>query len=135
MPEPALTPRLRLADDSHRIPALRPINQDGNFSGVTNAAQPTADDPLIAPSRDNSVSLGQAARSGLRQPIVTISPLIALFTAISGKPLDGFLKLTVATRLIRDAAGPGCPSRAAQRRHRYATSTRGPGRPQLDSHR
>jgi hypothetical protein len=40
---------------------------------------------------------------GLRQPIVVILLLIAFFTTISGKPLDGLLMLTVATLLVWDA--------------------------------
>jgi|SRR6266567_907741 len=44
------------------------------------------------------------ALSGLREPIVVILLLIALFTAISGKPLDGVFMLVVATGLAWDAA-------------------------------
>jgi hypothetical protein len=40
----------------------------------------------------------------LRQPIVAILLLIALFTTVSGKPLDGFLMLTVSVLLVWDAA-------------------------------
>ena len=71
---------------------------------MTDAAQGAAEDPLAAPAGEMSVSLGQAALTGLRQPIVAILLLIALFTTISGKPLDGFLMLTVATLLVWDAA-------------------------------
>jgi hypothetical protein len=39
----------------------------------------------------------------VRQPIVLILLLIAFFTTISGKPLDGFLMLTGAILLIWDA--------------------------------
>jgi hypothetical protein len=41
--------------------------------------------------------------SGLRQPIVLILLLIAFFSTISGKPLDGLLMLLVAAGLARDA--------------------------------
>jgi hypothetical protein len=50
------------------------------------------------------VSLGRAAVSGLRQPIVTIQLPIALFTTVAGKALDGFLMLAVAILLTFDAA-------------------------------
>jgi hypothetical protein len=70
---------------------------------VTDAAQGAAQDPLT-PSAAGSVSTGQAVFAGLRQPIVLILLLIAFFTTISGKPLDGFLMLTVAALLVWDAA-------------------------------
>jgi hypothetical protein len=41
---------------------------------------------------------------GIRQPIVIILLLIAFFSAISGKPLDGLLMLLVAGGLAWDAA-------------------------------
>jgi hypothetical protein len=44
------------------------------------------------------------ALAGVREPIVVILFLIAFFTAISGKPLDGLLLLIVATGLAWDAA-------------------------------
>lgn len=40
---------------------------------------------------------------GVRQPIVAILLLIAFFTVLSGKPLDGFLLSIVATALAWDA--------------------------------
>jgi hypothetical protein len=49
------------------------------------------------------LSPGQAIYIGIRQPIVLILLLIAPFTTVTGKPLDGFLMLTVATLLIWDA--------------------------------
>ena len=72
---------------------------------MTEAAHGAGPDPL-APSavRDGAVSAPQAVLAGLRQPIVLILLLIAFFTTISGKPLDGFLMLTVATLLAWDAA-------------------------------
>jgi hypothetical protein len=70
---------------------------------VTDAAQGATEEPL-APSALGSVSTGQAVFAGLRQPIVLILLLIAFFTTISGKPLDGFLMLTVATLLVWDSA-------------------------------
>jgi hypothetical protein len=42
--------------------------------------------------------------AGLREPIVVILYLIAFFTAISGKPLDGLLLFIVATGLAWDAS-------------------------------
>jgi len=68
---------------------------------VTHAAHGTGDDPVAAPA--SAISAGQAAVIGLRQPIVGVLLLIALFTTISGKPLDGFLMLTVAMLLASDA--------------------------------
>jgi hypothetical protein len=44
------------------------------------------------------------ALAGLREPIIVVLFLIAFFTAISGKPLDGVLLLLVATGLAWDAA-------------------------------
>ena len=52
---------------------------------------------------ERGLSPGQALGAGLRQPIVLILLLISFFTTISGKPLDGFLMLTVATLLVWDA--------------------------------
>ena len=71
---------------------------------MTDAAREAAKVPPVAQADAGSLSLGRAAGSGLRQPIVAILLLIALFTAVSGKPLDGFLMLAVATLLIFDAA-------------------------------
>jgi hypothetical protein len=45
-----------------------------------------------------------SAFSGLREPIVVILLLIAFFTAISGKPLDGVLLALVASGLAWDSA-------------------------------
>jgi hypothetical protein len=58
--------------------------------------------------RRRTVGAGPAGRvimvlSGLRQPIVLILLLIAFFSTISGKPLDGLLMLLVAAGLARDA--------------------------------
>jgi hypothetical protein len=61
------------------------------------------DDPVAAPAGAGAISAGQAALIGVRQPIVGMLLLIALFTTISGKPLDGFLMLTVAMLLAWDA--------------------------------
>jgi hypothetical protein len=44
------------------------------------------------------------ALAGIREPIVVILFLIAFFTSISGKPLDGLLLFIVATGLAWDAA-------------------------------
>lgn len=48
-------------------------------------------------------SSGRAIFAGLRQPVVLILLLIAFFSAISGKPLDGLLMLLVAVGLGWDA--------------------------------
>jgi len=70
---------------------------------VTDARQ-AGDDQLAAPGRPVAVTPGQAALSGLRQPLVGILLLIGLCSAISGKPLDGVLMATVALLLASDAA-------------------------------
>ena len=84
------------------MPIKRP--GEGRFAVVTDAAGEAAENPPAAQANASSVSLGRAAVSGLRQPIVAILLLIALFTTVSGKPLDGFLMLAVATLLTLDAA-------------------------------
>src|SRR6266568_9612861 len=90
------------------------------------------------------------ALSGLREPIVVILLLIALFTAISGKPLDGVFMLVVATGLAWDAArrarsrapapgggdpavpAPAAEAAAAEARAAEAAAARGrPRRPLL----
>jgi hypothetical protein len=83
-----------------------PINLpgQGSFALVTDAAGEVAESPPATQTSARSVSLGRAAASGLRQPTVAILLLIALFTTVSGKPLDGFLMLAVATLLAFDAA-------------------------------
>jgi hypothetical protein len=53
---------------------------------------------------ERELTPSQAVLAGVRQPIVLILLAIAFFTTISGKPLDGFLMLTVATLLVWDAA-------------------------------
>ena len=76
----------------------------GRFTVVTDAAGEAAENPPAMQTSARSVSLGRAALSGLRQPIVAILLLIALFTTVAGKPLDGFLMLAVAILLTFDAA-------------------------------
>lgn len=71
---------------------------------MTDAAHEAGDDQLAAPGRPVAITPGQAALSGLRHPLVGILLLIALCSAISGKPLDGFLMATVAVLLAWDAA-------------------------------
>jgi hypothetical protein len=72
---------------------------------VADAAQGASDEQLGHPAAAGlALSPAQAVLAGLRQPIVLILLLIAFFTTISGKPLDGFLMLTVATLLVWDAA-------------------------------
>jgi hypothetical protein len=49
--------------------------------------------------------------SGLRHPVVIVLLLIAFFSAISGKPLDGLLMLCVAVGLAWDGRQrPGAPA-------------------------
>ena len=70
---------------------------------MTEAAHEAGDDQLAAPGRPVAVTPAQAALSGLRQPLVGILLLIGLCSAISGKPLDGFLMAIVAVLLAWDA--------------------------------
>ena len=71
---------------------------------MTEAAHEAGDDQLTAPGRPVAITPGQAALSGLRHPLVGILLLIGLCSAISGKPLDGFLIAVVAVLLAWDAA-------------------------------
>ena len=71
---------------------------------MTEATHDAGDERLVGQGSGASLTAGQAVLSGLRQPLVAILLLIALCTAITGKPLDGFLMLTVATLLVWDAA-------------------------------
>ena len=77
-----------------------------------------------------SISPGQAVLSGFRQPVVAVLLLIALCTAISGKPLDGVLMLTVAMLLVADAARTGLrgPARATAAQQAPAAGPRLVGR-------
>lgn len=73
---------------------------------MTDAAPETGEDRIGAQRRADvagSVSASQGLLRGLRQPIVAILLLIALFTSISGKPFDGVLILAVACLLAWDA--------------------------------
>jgi hypothetical protein len=73
---------------------------------VTDAAQGTPDDSVITQSGIGSepqASLVHTTLTGLRQPIVLVLLLIAFFTSISGRVLDGILMLTVALLLASDA--------------------------------
>ena len=74
---------------------------------MTDAAGEADQTPIAAQADASTPSFGRAAVSGLRQPIVAILLLIALFTTVSGKPLDGFLMLVVAGLLSNDAARSG----------------------------
>lgn len=71
---------------------------------MTEAAHEAGDDQLAAPGRPAAATASQAALSGLRHPLVGILVLIGLCSAISGKPLDGFLMAVVAALLVTDAA-------------------------------
>lgn len=73
---------------------------------MSEAAQGASEERLAG----QALSPARALYAGFRQPVVWILLLIALFTTISGKPLDGFLMLTVATLLMWDATR----ARAAQ---------------------
>jgi hypothetical protein len=73
---------------------------------VTDAAHETGDETLARSATavgDPLATRAQAAMTAIRQPIVLVLLMIAFFTTISGKPLDGFLMLTVATLLAWDA--------------------------------
>lgn len=62
--------------------------------------------------------------SGIRQPIVAILLIMAFFTAISGKPVDGLLLLVVASALAWDAgmSARDAASRAYSRELGYPAS-------------
>jgi len=84
--------------------------------------------------RRPTVGAGPAGRvimvlSGLRQPIVLILLLIAFFSTISGKPLDGLLMLLVAAGLAWDA---GRRSRELPRRPDVAAAGNAPAGPAGD---
>jgi len=79
------------------------LSDEGKFCVVTDAGE-AAENPPVAQASSASPSPGRAAMAGLRQPMVAILLLIALFTSVSGKPLDDFLVLAVATLLTSDAA-------------------------------
>jgi hypothetical protein len=59
-----------------------------------------------AGGRDARADRGAIAtvRAGVREPIVVVLLLIAFFTSISGKPLDGLLMLVAGVSLAWDAA-------------------------------
>ena len=71
---------------------------------MTEAAHEAGEDQLAAPGRAVAITPGQAALSGLRHPLVGVLLLIGLCSAVSGKPLDGFLMAIVAVLLAWDAA-------------------------------
>jgi hypothetical protein len=79
--------------------------------------------PLARPAGRTRTIL---ARAGLREPIVAILLLIAFFSAISGKPLDGLFMLVVATGLAWDAR---TRFRAATRQPAGAANGRSPAAP------
>lgn len=90
---------------------------------MTEAAREAGDDQLAAPGRPVAITGGQAALSGLRHPLVGILLLISLCSAVSGKPLDGFLMAAVAVLLAWDAA--------RARRRDWPGSAAATARPQL----
>jgi len=69
--------------------------------------RPQAERRPVARALDPATAAAAArtavAHAGLGQPIVTILLLIAFFSTISGKPLDGLFMLVVATGLAWDA--------------------------------
>ena len=96
---------------------------------MTDAARGAGED-VLATAGAGPVTLTDAVVAGLRQPIVAILLLIALFTTVSGKPLDGFLMLTVATLLVWDAARTKIVTSGGLRRPRpgpVASLADGPG--------
>jgi hypothetical protein len=112
---------------------LANLSDEGRFCVVSDAAQ-GAENPPAGPASTASPSLRRAAMAGLRQPIVAILLLIALFTSVSGKPLDGFLMLAVAALLIFDATrprrrtAPGHPATAASAAGPASSRRHGPRR-------
>ncbi|HEY3033162.1 MAG TPA: hypothetical protein VGJ54_00685 [Streptosporangiaceae bacterium] len=62
-------------------------------------------------------------RAGVREPIVVVLLLIAFFTSISGKPLDGLLMLVAGVSLAWDTA------RRSRRAGPTASSPHGDGQP------
>jgi hypothetical protein len=65
---------------------------------------------------------------GLRQPVVIVLLLIAFFSSISGKPLDGLLMLIVAAGLAWDARLRSGPAAATVRGGAAFSSPRPSGR-------
>ena len=66
------------------------------------------------------------AVSGLRQPVVIVLLLIAFFSAIAGKPLDGLLMLLVAAGLAWDARlRPGVTADGPAQGARFGRRSRG----------
>ncbi len=63
------------------------------------------------------------ARAGVREPIVVVLLLIAFFTSISGKPLDGLLMLVAGVSLAWDTA------RRTRRASLTASGPHGDGQP------
>jgi hypothetical protein len=79
---------------------------------------------------EHAPSTGQrdvlVALSGLRQPVVIVLLLIAFFSTISGKPLDGLLMLCVAAGLAWEArTRSGAPAAAPPEAGRAWAGSRG----------
>ena len=74
----------------------------------------TGDEQLAQQAASDVLSPAHAVLTGLRQPIVLILLLMAFFTAIAGKPLDGFLLLVMAILLVWDAARTRMSSPSAE---------------------
>ncbi len=100
---------------------------------MTDAAHDAGDEEFVATAPERPITPGQALWYGFRQPLVAVLLLIALSTAISGKPLDGVLMLTVATLVAWDAArsrlrAPAGPAEYVSGTDRTSTPGRAPAR-------
>ena len=100
-----------------RLATCRKLARRRLARGKLPAESLPADGPPELASRSAGTGPGGraiATLSGVRHPIVAILLLISFFTAISGKPIDGLLMLTVAVGLAWDGAtqpagGTGSP--------------------------
>jgi hypothetical protein len=80
-----------------RLPFLRTVAADTVW--IVTSTPHDEDEHAASPGRRELA----AAWVGLRQPVVIVLLLIAFFSSISGKPLDGLLMLIVAVGLAWDA--------------------------------
>lgn len=96
--------------------------------------QPGPDQPVMsradtcAPTRTGFIDRVILTVSGVRQPIVAILLLVAFFTVLSGKPLDGLLLSMVATALAWDA---GLRAREASPRQEAVSQCAPSARPEF----
>jgi len=109
---------------------------DGQRRAVPETDRPPTPELLLAPQPTAALTTAQPVRvrttfteravvtmSGIRQPIVAILLMIALFTVLAGKPLDGLLLGIVAIAMAWDAG-------MAARQHFVSAATGDPGRAQ-----